>query len=173
MSIYVISDTHFNHKNVIEYCHRPFYNVKHMNNTIIKNWNSVIQRNDIVYHLGDFSFGTKEMITDLVSKLNGNIYLVLGNHDGTSVKKYYDAGFKRVYDTPIFLKDYNIVLSHKPLDIPNNNFMLNICGHIHNNEEIDPTTAAICACVELIDYIPKPIEYFINEYRKKKSKIAF
>lgn len=51
--IYFFSDTHFNHSHIIEYCNRPFNNVNKMNNTLIINWNSVVKKDDMVYHLED------------------------------------------------------------------------------------------------------------------------
>ena len=56
-----------------------------MNQEIIKRWNSVVSKNDIVYHLGDFAFGNKNFIESIVNQLNGKIYLILGNHDGTNI----------------------------------------------------------------------------------------
>ena len=53
-TVFIIADAHLFHKNIINYCGRPFENVEEMNNTIIKNWNRVVGKHDIVYVLGDF-----------------------------------------------------------------------------------------------------------------------
>lgn len=50
-----------------------------MNEVIIKNWNEVVKKDDMVYVLGDFSFCSREMVKELVSKLNGRKILVAGN----------------------------------------------------------------------------------------------
>ena len=63
--IYFIADTHFNHENIIKYCDRPLSNAKEMNEYIIQKWNSVVNEDDIVYHLGDVGFGTTEMLKEL------------------------------------------------------------------------------------------------------------
>lgn len=82
--LFIISDTHFWHANIIDFCARPFRTVEGMNRQMIYNWNSVVQEGDWVIHGGDFAFGrdaTLNRIIDVRQKLNGNIILCRGNHD--------------------------------------------------------------------------------------------
>ena len=62
MKRWVVSDTHFNHANIIQYCDRPFADVEQMNKELIKRWNNTVAKDDIVYQLGDFAFGSKEQL---------------------------------------------------------------------------------------------------------------
>lgn len=52
-----------------------------MNSTLINNWNSVVMSNDIVFVLGDFCFDQKTQWIKFLKQLNGEKYLVIGNHD--------------------------------------------------------------------------------------------
>ncbi len=93
--IYFIADTHFNHANIIKYCNRPFNDTYEMNEYIVKKWNSVVEDDDIVYHLGDVGFGSLREVKSLVERLNGTKILLRGNNDfkiGTSTWK--EIGFK-------------------------------------------------------------------------------
>lgn len=78
--IYFTSDPHYYHANVIQYCSRPFKSVEEMNEALIANWNSVVQQDDIVYCLGDFSLAFRPVET-ITRRLNGTKLLVPGNHD--------------------------------------------------------------------------------------------
>jgi len=53
--IYIISDCHFGHDNIRKYTNRPFNSVEEMNQVLVNNWNMVVNEDDVVYHLGDFS----------------------------------------------------------------------------------------------------------------------
>ena len=161
MNIWIISDTHFGHENIIKYCNRPFGSVEEMDARMIKLWNNVVKKNDIVYHLGDFGVGNKEYISKIVSKLNGRIFLILGNHDSHPVKWYYDCGFARVYDKPIILRDYYI-LSHTPRTVGADIYGY-IYGHVHNDTMYrDFTKNSFCACVERTGYQPVLFDTIIN-----------
>jgi len=105
--IYFTSDTHFNHKRILQYSSRNFFSIEEMNETIIKNWNSVIKENDIVYHLGDFCFGNPKPFID---RLNGKIIFIKGSHD-----KWMNEPYMRVI-SPGIKDEYGnnriIVLCH-------------------------------------------------------------
>lgn len=141
---YFISDTHFGHSRIIEYCDRPYKDTTQMDIDIIHKWNSVVKPNDTVWHLGDFAFFSKkdhERIYKLIQKLNGNINLLLGNHDrhiSDNIQFWMDLGFKKVWDSPfLFMNDY--ILSHEPviskngIDLTYHPKLKNIHGHTHNS----------------------------------------
>jgi calcineurin-like phosphoesterase family protein len=82
MKTYLISDTHFSHKNIIKYCNRPYADEHDMDYELIKNWNSVVKKGDTVFHLGDVCLDRKySTIDQWFEKLNGNITVILGQHD--------------------------------------------------------------------------------------------
>ena len=158
MAVYFISDTHFDHKKVIEYSKRPFASVEEMNETLIKNWNSVVKKEDIVWFLGDFSLTKVSRMEYFVSRLHGDKRMVLGNHDQYSIKRYQTAGFTFVSRYPIVLKN-KFILSHAPMVQDNDSEFINIYGHVHEKPSIK-NEHNICVCVEQINYTPIELEIF-------------
>ena len=69
--IFFISDTHFGHTNIIKYCNRPFNNTDEMDTALIKNWNAKVPKDGIVYHLGDFAWGSINYWEKIREQLNG------------------------------------------------------------------------------------------------------
>ena len=84
--LFFTSDTHFGHRNIIKYCERPFSCIEEMDDALIANWNRVVGKDDIIFHLGDFAMGGSAEWSRLLHKLNGRIYLILGNHELINVK---------------------------------------------------------------------------------------
>ncbi len=106
-----------------------------MNEKIIDNWNKLVNKNDIVYHLGDFFLGPKSDLVNIVSKLNVKIYLLKGNHDRLTPKTYEECGIKILKNAPISIDEYKVILSHRSLpDTMIKNNYLNIHGHIHERK---------------------------------------
>lgn len=167
MEIFVISDTHFDHTNIISYSNRPFVNTASMDNAIIQNWNSVVSDDDIVYFLGDFTFGPKENIMKYATQLKGHKHLILGNHDRQK-QLYLDAGFESVYkETFLALPEIGslgIFLTHKPkMELEDK--CVNIHGHIHDHQ-LDPlmfdTEKYFNVSVENINYTPIKLQDIIT-----------
>jgi len=162
-NIWVIGDYHFYHTNVISYCNRPFINAIEMNEYIINENNHYITDNDILIILGDYGFGGTEKFQDCYNRLNGNKYLILGNHDYRHKNK-----LKRIFNGKILpnvmVIDINgmpVYLSHQPLLYP---FIgLNIHGHIH--EKIVYSPQHINVSVERTNYAPMQLISVVNDWK--------
>lgn len=153
-NVFFIGDPHFNHKNIISYCNRPFTSVDEMNNELIKRWNSVVKKDDVVFCLGDFALCGKDKIIEIGQRLNGRITLILGNHDGASIKTYYEAGFELISKYPILYDDF-FILSHMPQYTQDNGLYANIFAHVHDDPNYkDVSKRGFCVSAERINYTP-------------------
>ena len=129
-NIWFTSDTHFSHGNIIKYALRPWLddvgkeilirldqcdpeaeeqwkkhrlpkeNIAEHDEALMINWNSVVDVDDDVYHLGDFAFGKPERMKEILDCLNGNIHLIKGNHD---------RNINKVKDCFVWIRDYSVV----------------------------------------------------------------
>ena len=168
--IFFCADTHFNHKNIIKYCNRPFKDVDEMNEVIINNWNSVVSDDDTIFFLGDFVLGNREQIIEFGSKLKGHKILQVGNHDRATTKAFIDAGFETVYKKPTIINfnEYGITvrISHAPIYDREDNYF-NICGHVHQENINDANH--FCVSMEQINYTPIELSKIV-EYMKEVRK---
>jgi calcineurin-like phosphoesterase family protein len=105
MTIWFVSDEHYDHANILLYANRPFNTVNHMQSVFVANHNSIVKPEDEVYHLGDFSMNEKT-VPIILPQLNGRHTLVHGNHDRTfpthkhheaATQRYLQYGFVGVY----------------------------------------------------------------------------
>ena len=163
MKRWLIADTHFSHTNIIRYCNRPFNNVEEMNETLIKRWNSVVGKDDVVYHLGDVAFKTGE-IKDITDKLNGRKVLIMGNHDTKTPEYYLKNGFAWVSKKPIMIEP-GVILMHEPISkefiVPN---YLYFFGHVHDKMcELDKLNNCRCVSVERNNYYPLNFDAALKE----------
>jgi len=124
--VFLTSDWHLGHKNIIPYCGRPFDSVERMNWTIVENHNEVVRPQDVVYVLGDVALGKIEESLSWVERMNGTLILLFGNHDrGFSGHKkvrprdltlYTDVGFTIVDEQlPLVIDDRHFgLMCHFP-----------------------------------------------------------
>ena len=161
-NIYLIADTHFDHANIINYCNRPFRSVSQMDKMIVDNWNKTVKENDIVYFLGDWSYGHGSRPASYWQKrLNGQIISVRGSHDGAQSGKYSKNFVVLHRDNSHFLLVHN-------LDERRDKWKgWIIHGHMHNNDIkkypfINGETKTINVSVEITDYKLVSLDYLLS-----------
>ena len=158
---WIISDTHFFHTNIGKYCNRP----DGWQEKIIENWNRFISPEEVVFHIGDLALGKKDDLEGLATHLNGQIYLMRGNHDRRSSAFYCQLGITLVVD-PYHLthpSGLQLVFSHRPILTIEPN-MLNLHGHIHNNSTPGLGVRHVNLCVEVREYRPWRLGEILSPY---------
>lgn len=183
--IYFISDIHFNHDREFVYGPRGFKSIEEMNETIIKNWNETVTPDDQIYVLGDFFLGTdEEFIRRTLWRLNGQIYLIYGNHDTPAKIKLYEKTCGLVhcegYATKIKYKKREFYLSHYPtltagLEQDPNRAVINLFGHTHSKEKFyEDRPYMYNVAADAHDNRPVSIDTIINDFNEKvKECISF
>lgn len=135
--LFFTSDTHFDHFNIAKFCNRPFATREEMNNALIDNWNSVVPKDGLVVHCGDFGFikyRNWNRWRSIRKRLNGEIILVRGNHDDYPLLPDGDVLFRNVVDILDVVVDNVItVCSHYPLLVWRGDF--NAFGHVHTSKD--------------------------------------
>ncbi len=127
--LYLISDLHLGHANIIRYCSRPFLfeDVTEMDRVLIQNWNRTIAPGDMVYYLGDLRYGKHALpALQYREQLNGTITFIAGNHDAKAMGA--------VSSKTLEYGDYTFLLVHDPADAPATFDGWVIHGHHHNND---------------------------------------
>lgn len=146
--LFFTSDTHMLHYNICRYCHRPFESRAEMDTALIENWNSVVPDDGIVVHCGDFTLMhysdkraeqigedayDKELVKDytkLMSKFNGKILLLRGNHDIIPLVTKPEGNLIASVDKAMIVVDgVKIYAEHYPCFAFNGDFQ--VFGHIH------------------------------------------
>ncbi len=135
-TIWFSSDPHFGHKNILKYDRRPFRDIYHMEEELIRRWNEVVGELDIVFLLGDLTFGNPKRLEGILSALNGELYCVWGNHDTRKVRKAAEPWFTCAA-TEMYLRlpgRPQIIMHHQPFrSWPGmQRGVINIHGHCHS-----------------------------------------
>lgn len=158
--IWLWSDTHFNHKNIIKYSNRPYTDIIHMNEQLILNHNRLVKPNDIVIWGGDIGFGNINHINNYLDRCNGYKILILGNHDLFRDGKIYNLKVDEIHPClPLTIGNIQFLFTHYPFNnVPER--CINIHGHIHTHKAFTPQHINIS--VEQIDYQPINIKTILS-----------
>lgn len=151
--VFVIADTHFGHKKVIEFesaC-RPFATIEAHDDELVRRWNAAVKPKDTVWHLGDVLFGRAAFAT--LGRLSGVKKLVLGNHDRYPSALYLEY-FNQVLGA---VETHGCILTHVPVHPAQfGRYKANIHGHLHSACLED--SRYINVCVERTGLAPVPLE---------------
>lgn len=142
---YYISDLHFYHTNLNNMMDtRGFASAEAMNEYMIQRWNQKVREKDEVVILGDFSVTDAKLTTDILNRLRGRKYLIIGNHDKFLEDKSFDQSLFEWIRPYAELKDNKrkIILSHYPIFCYNGQYQMGkdgkpktymLYGHVHNS----------------------------------------
>jgi len=173
-NIFFTSDTHFGHNKEFVWKARGFESVEDHAEGLIKNWNSVVKPDDIVYHLGDMSLSTEyeEKSLQWVKRLNGNICWIVGNHDSErriGVFGMCDNIFEIQKVEICKMDKFNLYLSHYPTitsntighikEAPKPNSIFNLHGHTHQSTNFNPELPLTCYHVGLDSHNLTPVSW--------------
>lgn len=169
--VWIWSDTHFFHKNIIEFSKRPYVDIPEMNEHLISNFNQCVDPNDVSIWVGDVGFKGTTFINELLDRCNGYKILVVGNHDFNkkNVRKLNFDETHLLYT--IQTSQLNLVITHYPLrDVPHQWF--NIHGHLHaypNPYTGNPQHFNVCC--ELQDYRPIELSQLFKVFNFRHDKL--
>ena len=136
--IHFTSDHHFDHKNIIKLCNRPFETIEQMQRAMIERWNSQVQDDDTVFHLGDFCLGGINSFNEWSGQLRGNIRFITGNHDKKWLKLWEETSDRIKILESIHYEKFqgiDVVMSHYPLAEWEGFYrgVWHLHGHCHGN----------------------------------------
>ena len=152
--LFFTSDTHYNHGNIcrattnwvgVDNLTRDYKSLDHMNDTLVNRINEMVGENDILIHLGDWSFGGFESIAEFRNRiLCKNIHLTFGNHDHhirrnkgdiqdifTSCQDYLHLDIRKQIGKEVL--KYTMVCMHYPIASWDgmNDGVVHLHGHVH------------------------------------------
>ena len=156
--IYFTADPHFAHDKDFLYGPRGFTNIADHDACLIRNWNSIVNDDDVVYVLGDIMLKDNEAGIECWNQLRGMKKVIWGNHDSTTKQELIAACPNTEvlgYATVIKAESHNFFLSHYPTltagfygeDHRIQNKLINLCGHTHTKDRfIDMDKGIIYHC---------------------------
>lgn len=153
-NVWLWSDLHFFHKNILHMSNRPFNSIGEMNDKLVANFNTLVGPNDVSIWGGDISFHGPQVTNQLLDQCNGYKILVVGNHD-VKKQRIQDWSFDEIHGLYMLdFPDLSLILTHYPMmNMPENEPYINIHGHLHIGREVDSVRHINMNC-EFHDYYP-------------------
>lgn len=197
IKVWFLSDCHFGHRNILKHCPKraeiggfDIEDVQAHDKWLLDIWNKTIGKRDIVYILGDFAFSSPDVIKkELMPKLNGQKYLILGNHDKSSqhldgyfvqITQMREVVFKRKNFPFIEEENFRVFMCHYPMVTwpGKHHGVVNAHGHCHShidefNEESTDLRVDIGIDGTLANFKPISLEQLYDYFKKKTGGKTF
>ena len=156
--VWVWSDLHFGHENIIRYTNRPFANANEMDEALYANWRNRVGDDDTLVFVGDVAM-RRALSEDTWRRVRQGVgrvkHLVAGNHDLTGSGALRVSGFDFISSLLIVPSDPPMVFTHLPLkSLPQG--WVNLHGHIHDAPPL--RSPHINVSVEHLDYSPVALD---------------
>lgn len=180
--IFFTSDLHFGHNKPFLYIPRGFNSIEEHDETIINNWNSVVDYEDDVYILGDLMLNNNEHGLKCLKRLNGHIHVILGNHDTNGRVGLYEECSnidEIVFATQLkynknyfFLCHYPVITANYDDQLPWAKHLINLHGHTHSKEKFFNNNPYMYnVTLDAHNNFPVEINEIINDIREKKIQL--
>lgn len=179
-NIWVWSDLHFGHTNIIKFSDRPYANAQEMDEKLMLNFNTLVKPDDISIWVGDVSFRGPFETNKIIHRLNGYKILIVGNHDFEKKKGVRKMPFDEVHIVyNLTVGETKVAFTHYPMDnLPDG--WVNVHGHVHvaghHADEVQSTSHFNVNC-EFHDYKPINLDTVVKKvveldalYREGKGK---
>ena len=183
--IFLTSDTHFGHQPEFLWKPRGFSSVEEMDEAIIENWNKVVPKDGITYLLGDTMLNDNAHGLECFKRLNGQIFLIYGNHDSDARKNllFTELSGKMLGGWYAWLIKYgklSIYMSHYPTLTANyddkhfSQHVLSLHGHSHQRTNwLDPKNPFLYHVgLDSHNNTPVHIDEVITDIRQHWEKIG-
>lgn len=182
MDIYLTSDLHLCHDKPFLYEPRGFSTPEEHADTIIQNINNIVNKDDILYLLGDLVLSNTDQGIEYLKQIKcKNIYFIRGNHDtDAKVQRYInDVGLLCLgYADIIKVNKFRFYLSHYPTITCNfgdkhkpSQRLYNLCGHSHIVDKFDPITGSYHVELDAHNNMPVNILTIIDEVKANGTNL--
>jgi len=172
--VWLTSDFHLGHFNIIRYCNRPFADTKEMNAAILERVNASVKPDDVLYFLGGLCMGGPKAVAFYRDQIAcKTIHFIDGNHDGTARK------VQHVFTSWSSLSEIKeckqgIVLCHYAMKVwpHHSRGTWQLYGHSHGNLPDDPLSLSMDVGVDSHDFTPWHFEEILAIMRTKAEAKA-
>jgi calcineurin-like phosphoesterase family protein len=174
-NIWFTADWHIAHRNIIEYCNRPWSNIWHMDEDLISNCNALVRDGDTVYYLGDLTMQARK-VEEIMRQVHGKWIFIWGNHDDDWKKQFSKGAFPEFRNKvsecadikKIHFNKTQITLCHFPMVSWNGSFhgTWHLYGHVHGRYS-NPTSLCCDVGVDCWDYKPVHVDQIVEKITEK------